>query len=122
MKKKISCSIILSALGLVLTSGCGSAGDEPIAEPIAEQSQATGTCPTYLNCPYSIPNYPTFMYAINGVNFDTAIRCYYRNQAYQTTFIDNAKDPACHHCCPTGYCPNEELGQVIWQMQWYCHA
>jgi hypothetical protein len=117
--KKAICWLMPALAGLVLSSGCSSSGGN---ESVAEQSQAAGTCPTYLNCPYSVPNYPTFMYAINGVNNNTAIRCYYRNQAYQTTYVDNVKDPTCSHCCPTGYCPNEELGQVIWQMQWSCHA
>jgi hypothetical protein len=102
--------LMLSMLVLVACSA------EPAQESVSTVEQ--GVCSS-LSCPYSLPSYPTFMYAIN---YSTSIVCWYRNASYQTSSTTLNKAPGCGTCCAVGYCPNQRIGQPTYSTNWSCTA
>jgi hypothetical protein len=104
--------LMLSMLVLVACS----AEPEPAQENVSTVEQ--GVCSS-LSCPYSLPNYPTFMYAIN---YSTSIVCWYRNASYQTSSTTLNKAPHCGTCCAVGYCPDQRIGQPTYSWSWSCGA
>jgi hypothetical protein len=115
----------LFALGLISAAAFLSpagAQDFSEADLAPAQLEAAGVeCPQYLACPYSIPGYPVFMYAIN--NCSTAITCWYRSNGYpyQVKSTTMLIPQECPDCCATGYCPNERCGQATYSRSWTCN-
>jgi hypothetical protein len=104
---------LMLMLSMLILAACSA---EPAQENVSTVEQ--GVC-SGLYCPYSLPGYPTFMYAYN---YSSSIVCHYRNNSFGYNQTTLQKAPGCGTCCAVGYCPDQRIGQPTYSTNWQCSA
>jgi len=125
MKKKITklCAgmFATSAILACTVVGCGSGeSDVTVDRPELQVDKGGGgTCPVYVDCPISLPGYPTFMYAINA--YGGPIACWYNNGMGGVNHVNETVPASCPVCRPPGQ-SDPHYNQQWYAFNWTCTA